>query len=124
MLVDCGWRTENRPPAAQMNHMNQKHDEDRLDALLRESRSVPSLPPRFQEGVWRRIEGTERDRSVDRFAWVEALLQQVLRPRLALATLAVLMLGGVLLGVREGAESARHADQARYLESVAHSVMR
>ena len=107
-----------------MNHMNQKHDEDRLDALLRESRSVPSLPPRFQESVWRRIEGTERDRSVDRFAWVEALLQQVLRPRLALATLAVLMLGGVLLGVREGAESARHADQARYLESVAHSVMR
>lgn len=107
-----------------MNHMNQKHDENRLDALLRESRSAPSLPPRFQEGVWRRIESGEQDVSTDNFPWLEVLLQRVLRPRLALATLAVLMLGGVLLGVREGAESARHADQARYLESVAHSVMR
>ena len=107
-----------------MNEMNQNPDDARLRMLLRESRSAPSLPPRFQEGVWRRIEATERDRSADNFAWLEALLQRVLRPRLALATVAVLILFGALLGVREGLESARHADQARYLDAVAHSVMR
>lgn len=107
-----------------MNEVNQQQDEARLRVLLHESRSSPSLPPRFQEGVWRRIEGTERDRSADNFAWLEALLQRVLRPRLALATVAVLILFGALLGVREGVDSARHADQARYLEAVAHGVMR
>jgi hypothetical protein len=107
-----------------MNDMNHKYDDDRLDALLRESRSAPSLPPRFQESVWHRIEVTERSRSADNFPWLEVLLQQMLRPRLAAATVAVLMLFGAWLGVREGAESARHADQARYLGAVAHSVMR
>jgi hypothetical protein len=107
-----------------MNHMNQNHDENRLDALLRESRPAPSLHPRFQEGVWRRIESAAENRSVDRFSWLEALLQRVLRPRLALATVAVLILFGALLGVREGVESAHHADQARYVGAVAHSVMR
>jgi hypothetical protein len=91
--------------------------------LLRESRPSPSCH-RFQEGVWRRIESGERDRSADNFSWLEVLLQRVLRPRLALASVAVLMLLGAWLGVREGAESARHADQARYVEAVAHSTMR
>ena len=107
-----------------MNEMNQDHDEARLRALLRESRSSPSLPPRFQESVWRRIESAEPDVSADKVPWLEVLLQRVLRPRLALATVAVMMLLGAWLGIREGVESARHANQARYLEAVAHSVMR
>jgi len=107
-----------------MNETNHDQDEARLRAVLRESRPAPSLPPRFREGVWGRIEGDERDSSADRFPWLEALIRHVLRPRLALATVAVLMLFGALLGVRDGAELARQADQTRYLEVVAHSVLR
>jgi hypothetical protein len=107
-----------------MNEQNLNPDDRKFGALLRESRVSPSLPPRFQEGVWRRIENADRDIVADNFPWLEGLLRRVLRPRLALATVAALMLLGVLLGVREGAETARHADQARYLDAVAHSVLR
>jgi len=107
-----------------MNETNHDQDEARLRAVLRESRPAPSLPPRFQEGVWRRIEGDEGNKSADSFPWLEALIRHVLRPRLALATVALLVLFGALLGVREGAELARQADQARYLDAVAHSVLR
>jgi len=81
------------------------------------------LPPHFQEGVWRRIESTDWDASADNFPWLEVLLQRLLRPRLALAAVTVLVLLGGVLGLREGADSARQADQARYLEAVAHGVL-
>ena len=92
----------------------------RLSALLRESRTAPALPPRFQEGVWRRIE--EADAPVKfpgGIAWLDALAALILRPRLALATAAMLMVAGALLGVRDGRQMARQDAQARYLAAVA-----
>ena len=92
----------------------------KLGALLRESRVSPELPPRFQEGVWRRIEEADAPvKSTAGIAWVDALAALVLRPRLALATDAVLMVAGALLGVRDGSQSAHHDAQARYLAAVA-----
>ena len=107
-----------------MNEMNRNQDEARLRALLLESRSSPALPPRFQEGVWRRIEHAEAGRSDERQSWLDAFLNMVLRPRLAFAAVAVLVLAGTVLGVREGVQTARQEAQARYLTAVAPDVVR
>ena len=97
----------------------------RLGALLRESRTSPALPPRFQEGVWRRIEeAVAAVKTIDDITWLDALAALVLRPRLALATAAVLMVAGALFGVRDGSQSAHQDAQARYLAAVAPQSLR
>jgi hypothetical protein len=103
-----------------MNKENINPEDVRLSALLRESRVTPALPPRFQEGVWRRIEEADAPvNSTGGVAWLDALAALVLRPRLALATVAVLMIAGALLGVHDGSQMARLDAQARYLAAVA-----
>jgi hypothetical protein len=107
-----------------MKEPNFKSDEERLSGLLRESRSTPSLPPRFRENVWRRIEGADkRSDSVDR-TWFDVIAAWVLRPRLALAFAAVLVLGGVGMGWSSGEQLARQDAQARYVAAVAPNSLR
>jgi hypothetical protein len=99
----------------------------RLGAQLREaSRNAgPALPPRFQEGVWRRIEEAAAPVKVTGgVTWLDALVALVLRPRLALATATVLIVAGALLGVREGNQMAHQDAQARYLAVVAPNSLR
>ena len=97
----------------------------RLGALLRESRVSPTLPPRFQEGVWRRIEEAAAPvKATGGIAWLDALVTLVLRPRFALATATVLIVVGALLGVRDGNQAARQDAQARYLAVVAPNSLR
>ena len=88
----------------------------KLQELLRANRPVPSLPPRFQENVWRRIEGAEAPATSK--SWKDALVSLILRPKLAFAALAVLALAGSLWGALEGVQTARHEAQSRYLASV------
>jgi hypothetical protein len=101
---------------------NMNSNDAKLGALLRESRVSPSLPPRFQENVWRRIEDAESP--VKSASWLDGLAALILRPRLAFATVAVLMLAGVLLGSHDGVQTARHDAQARYLATVAPNSLR
>jgi hypothetical protein len=97
----------------------------KLGALLRESRIAPALPPRFQEGVWRRIEdAVAPSKSIGSIVWLDALAALMLRPRLAFATVATLMLAGVLLGTYQGTQVARQDAQARYLAVVAPNPLR
>ena len=108
-----------------MNKENLNPGDARLDALLRAARPSPSLPPRFQEGVWRRIEEAEAPaKSADDVTWLDALAALVLRPRFALATAVVLIAGGALFGVREGNQMAKQDAQARYLAVVAPNSLR
>jgi|SRR5690242_1323405 len=98
-------------------------DDAKLDTLLRANRpSPPSLPPRFQENVWRRIEDAEAP--VKSESWLDALATLILRPRFALVTAAVLVLTGVLFGTLEGRQAARHEAQMNYLALVAPSSVR
>ena len=94
----------------------------KLSALLRESRLSPSLPPRFQENVWRRIEDAEAPAKSE--SWLDALASLVLRPRFAYATVATLVLAGVLLGTYHGAQNTKQTEQARYLAVVAPDSLR
>jgi len=108
-----------------MNKENINPAEAKLSTLLRASRVAPTLPPRFQEGVWRRIEEAAAPaKSNGGIAWLDALAALVLRPRLALATAIVLMVAGALLGVRDGSQMAHQDAQAHYLAAVAPNSLR
>ncbi|MDE3067542.1 MAG: hypothetical protein KGJ60_08320 [Verrucomicrobiota bacterium] len=97
-------------------------DDTQLSALLRQGRVSPALPPRFQENVWRRIEEAEAPQISG--SWLDRFASLVLRPRFACATVAALMLAGVLLGARQGAQAARQEAQARYVALVAPNPLR
>jgi hypothetical protein len=97
-------------------------DDEKLSALLRQGRVSPPLPPRFQESVWRRIENAAAP--VEAGSWLDALAALVLRPRFAYAAAAALILAGALLGVRQGAQAAKQAAQARYVALVAPNPLR
>jgi len=97
-------------------------DDLKLQALLRGSRPMPALPPRFQQNVWRRIEDAEAPSKP--VSWLDALANLILRPRFALAAVAVLMLAGILTGTIEGAQNARHDAQRNYLAAVAPASLR
>ena len=108
-----------------MNQENFNSGNDQLGALLRAARPSPSLPPRFQEGVWRRIEEAKAPgRSADDVTWLDALAALVLRPRFAFATVSALVLAGVLLGTYNGNRVARQEAEAHYLAVVAPNSLR
>jgi hypothetical protein len=93
-----------------------------LTALLRQNRSAPALPPRFQQNVWRRIEAAEV--AAESESWLAALAALILRPRFAVATAAVLLLAGIFAGMADGRQLARHDAQQNYLASVAPHAVR
>jgi hypothetical protein len=97
-------------------------DDTKFSEVLHSARPSPSLPPRFQEDVWRRIEDAEAP--VKSGSWLDALTALVLRPRFAYATVATLVLAGALLGTYQGAQSARQTEQSRYLAAVAPDALR
>jgi len=108
-----------------MKDSNINPEDAKLSALLRESRSAPSLPSRFQEGVWRRIEATEATAcSTSGPSWLDTLAALVLRPRPAFAVVAVLIVAGGLWGAHAGNQFTRHEAQTRYLAAVAPNSLR
>jgi len=108
-----------------MDKENLNPGDEQLGALLRASRPSPSLPPRFQEAVWRRIGEAEAPaQSAGDVTWLDALAALVLRPRFAYATLSALVLAGVLLGTYNGTQVARQEAQAHYLAVVAPNSLR
>lgn len=95
-------------------------DDAKLTALLRASRPVPSLQPRFQEAVWRRIQRAETEsRAVSWLEAVDQLAVWLLRPRRALAGIAALIAVGVLAGAISGISTVKQTAQERYLAAVA-----
>ena len=101
---------------------NMDPSDTKFGEVLRAARTVPSLPPRFQENVWRRIEETEAPAKSG--SWLDTLAALVLRPRFAYATVASLMVAGVLLGSYQGAQTVKQTEQARYVALVAPNSLR
>lgn len=103
-----------------MNERDYEPNEARLGELLRASRPAPPLPPRFQEAVWRRIERADpAPEALSPWAWLDQFVEMLLRPRVALAGVAILVFFSGLAGVLHGTSMAREAAQARYVASVA-----
>ncbi|HUZ06739.1 MAG TPA: hypothetical protein VMV89_04555 [Candidatus Paceibacterota bacterium] len=105
-----------------MNKENINLDDAKLRAHLHSARVSPSLPPRFQENVWRRIEYADAPAKSE--SWLNALAALVLRPRFALATATVLVVVGALLGVREGNVATNQTAHQQYLAAVAPASIR
>lgn len=85
-------------------------DEKALHNLLKEWRVESSLPPGFQERVWRRIETEEAAATTSFAPWVilrKWIADYLPRPSLAVAYMAVLLAAGA--GV--GWSRARHETQ-------------
>lgn len=103
---------------------NKPNDDAPLDALLQEWKVKPSLPPRFNEQVWRRIERAETAPApsvslATVFAnWIATMLP---RPALATAYVAVLLVIGAGVGWSQARqETARVSSDlsARYVQAV------
>jgi hypothetical protein len=105
-----------------MKPNRETENDERLSAVLREWKVDVSLPPRFQEQVWRRVSRAEAQagpslRQV--FArWVETTFS---RPALAVSYVTVLLFIGLTTGyVRAQDKSAQAQSQwrAMYVQSV------
>lgn len=108
-----------------MKEFNIQSDDEKLNGLLREARLAPSLPPRFQENVWRRIESADkRNGSTTDVAWLDMVTSLIFRPKRALVTAAVLVLAGTGFGWNSGGQIARQDAQARYVAAVAPNPLR
>ena len=103
-----------------MKMNSQTPDDAKLRTLLRESRLAPELPPGFQDAVWRRLERAQTPAA----NWLDALAAWFLRPRLAFATAAAMLLLGISLGIAQGASHADEMAKARYLNSVSPPALR
>jgi hypothetical protein len=115
------WKTKLPMTAKSVAAKNMNAEDIQLQKLLRESRATPTLPPRFQENVWRRIEDAEFPARPA--TWLDSLAALILQPRFALAVATALVLIGVFAGVQEGRQTAQHDAQMNYLASVApHSL--
>lgn len=78
---------------------NPKNRDEALSRVLKEWRTDAPLPPRFQEGVWRRIERAQVPITPSAWTvlahWVGNLLP---RPALAVSYVAILLTVGVTAG--------------------------
>lgn len=85
-----------------MRTNNPSDDDTSLRGLLREWKVKAPVPPRFQEGVWRRIEREEIGPADGRSPWSEAIRKWLAdflpRPALAVAYLIVLLAAGAGVG--------------------------
>ena len=95
-------------------------NDEALRQVLHEWKVDASLPPRFQEQVWRRIESSEAEAP----AWMllfRRLSAALARPRLAMSYVTVLLLAGLLAGYLQVHITRAHTDEtlsARYVQMV------
>ncbi len=97
-----------------------------LRKVMREWRVTEPLPPRFQEGVWRKIQQAEVSASPAPTttlwsmckAWLAAELP---RPGVAVAYLSILLVAGMAAGYWRAQQTTAHLDDelgTRYVQSV------
>ena len=97
-----------------------------LHGVLREWRVTEPLPPRFQEGVWRRTQRAESSATPAATttlwsvceSWLVAALP---RPAVAGAYLSVLLVAGMTAGYWQARQSTARLDNelgARYVQAV------
>jgi hypothetical protein len=102
-----------------MNNETHPPDDARLHALLHASRPLPELPAGFHGAVWRRIKcSPSRNRSASPVEWLDIAAAWLVRPRFALAGIAVLLVVGASIGLAQGNSLANELAKQRYIASV------
>lgn len=98
---------------------NSESGTEPLSALLRGARPAPPLPPGFQPAVWRRLEAAQAAREMGSLAeWMDRAVAWLLRPRMALAGVAAMLLVGTSIGILQGANLANALAKQQYLSAV------
>jgi hypothetical protein len=102
--------------------MKEEFNQDNsLRPLLKEWRVEASLPPRFQENVWRRIENLDAS-SVTLWQLIRQRLESTFaRPAVAVSYVTVLVAVGLVLGAKQGQLRSARAEvqlEARYVQSI------
>ena len=102
-------------------NQNAEHD-DRLHAVLREWKVDAAIPPRFQEQVWQHIARTEKTVEIQLWQAVRHRVESIFsRPALALAYVAILLIGGLAAGYLRAQDTAAHAEaqwRIQYVQSI------
>lgn len=104
--------------------MNDKHHppaNDPLRQALREWRVEASPPPRFAEGVWRRIERQERESESPWSALAGWFAHWLARPAFASVFLAAVLGAGLAAGIHQAQDKVEQASveqRAQYLRTV------
>jgi hypothetical protein len=94
---------------------------DPLRQVLQEWRVETSPPPRFAEGVWRRIELEEITAASPWAALAGWLAQRLARPAFASVLVAGLLATGLAAGIIQAQDKVEHASaqqRSQYLQSV------
>jgi hypothetical protein len=100
---------------------DESNNDESLRPLLKEWRVNASLPPRFQEDVWRRI---ERQQAASTTLWHLArhrLEAAFARPAVAVSYVTALIAMGLVLGAKQGQQQSARAEvrlEARYVQSI------
>ena len=99
------------------------NDPDRArHQTLRDWKVDASLPPRFDEGVWKKIERAESVGTVNLWAVLRIRLAEAFaRPSLAVSYVVVLLLVGSAAGYWQGQIASQRADEkfsAQYVAAV------
>jgi hypothetical protein len=93
-------------------------NDERLRRVLQQWPVKAALPPRFQEGVWRRIERGEAQVPAW-LLWLRQLTAAVARPSVAASYLTLLLMAGILAGYWQARVANARADEmlsARYVQ--------
>lgn len=105
-----------------MNTRLTNEEDANLSALLHEWKVEVSLPPRFREGVWRRIEREQAHPQVNLWHafthWVESTF---MRPALAVSYVTVLLFVGLTTGYFQARDKSAQAEarwRTAYVQTV------
>jgi hypothetical protein len=95
-------------------------DDGRLSQLLQEWKTDASLPPRFNERVWRRIESQNpaASPSLNLRTWIALAFA---RPSFAVSYAVILLAVGLLAGIWQGHSTSQRAAETlstRYVQRV------
>jgi len=109
-------------PCRLLNMKATNRPSDNLSDTLRTWRTNATLPPRFQEGVWRRIEQQEAKSHFAFLAAVRVWIENSLpRPKITLCYVTTLLLLGLVSGFWTAKGESRRLNAylgSRYMQSV------
>jgi hypothetical protein len=101
------------------------HDKEKqngLERALDQWRVSTPLPPRFQEQVWRKIEGAQAAQRISLREVISRWLENVMpRPAAAASYVGVLLVAGLVAGIWQAQEHNVQAEQTfarKYVQSV------
>lgn len=95
---------------------------DGFERALKQWRVSAPLPPRFQEGVWRKIESVEAQARIRPGEVIRRWLESIMpRPAVAASYVGILLVLGLLAGTWQAQEQNARAEQTferKYVQSV------